>query len=137
MALTRKEIDERWRKAHPEQHREKVRKWAATNPEQHHARNKKWEQEHPEQHLETRRKAYVKLRAKRRQEAIIALGGVCLTCQCVDVRCLQIDHIIPIKGKRMNDTTFYNSIIRGMIENLQVLCANCHAIKTYENGESR
>jgi hypothetical protein len=37
----------------------------------------------------------------------------------------------------MNDTTFYVSIIRGNRENLQVLCANCHAIKTYENGESR
>jgi 5-methylcytosine-specific restriction endonuclease McrA len=110
----------RWKKVHPEKNREQARRWA---------------HEHPE-YLEARRKAHARRMVKLRQEAVEALGGVCVGCQCSDIRCLQIDHIIPLKGqKRIAVSTFYLSVIRGAVENLQVLCANCHAIKTYdENG---
>jgi 5-methylcytosine-specific restriction endonuclease McrA len=74
---------------------------------------------------------------ERRKEALVVLGGQCIQCQCQDARCLQIDHIIPLQGKRrVAHKTLYLNVLRGKTENLQVLCANCHAIKTYhEDGE--
>jgi hypothetical protein len=66
-----------------------------------------------------------------RVQAIRVLGGACVQCQCTDIRCLQIDHIIPIGKKREHRDVLYKRVIRGNTENLQVLCACCHAIKTY------
>jgi hypothetical protein len=61
------------------------------------------------------------------------LGGKCVRCQCADERCLEIDHIVPVREKRIkNRIAFHRSILRGNVENLQVLCACCHAIKTRE-----
>ena len=115
---------------------EGVKKWAKTHPEKHREQVKKWASEHPEQYQETRRKAYTKRMDKLRQDAIDALGGACVNCQRKDIRCLQIDHVIPLKGgQRIRVEIFYRSIVQGLTENLQVLCANCHAIETYyENG---
>lgn len=72
--------------------------------------------------------------------ALIVLGGQCVKCGYVgNIDALQIDHIKPIGGEAKrrkgasssyNQTAFYRSIIDGLRENLQVLCANCHAIKT-------
>ncbi len=119
------------------QNNENAKRWTRNHPEKHSAMVKKWEQENPERHREIRKQANNKHRAKLRQRAIAAMGGVCIRCQCDDIRCLQIDHIIPIKGERVVYTKFYYSIIQGDTTNLQLLCANCHAIKTYENGDSR
>ena len=116
---------------------ENVKRWAKNHPEQHWAMVRKWEQENPERLREIRRQTRAKHRGELRQKAIGALGGVCMYCQCNDMRCLQIDHIVPIRGKRVANTSLYCSILRGEVGNLQLLCANCHAIKTYENGESR
>jgi hypothetical protein len=110
---------------------EKQKRWARNNPEKHHVMVKKWEQDNPERAREMHRKSLKKLRAKLRQEAITLLGGQCVQCQCNDIRCLQIDHVLPCKGKRLVTYQFYRSIIQGQTDNLQVLCANCHAIKTY------
>ena len=71
-----------------------------------------------------------------KQQAIALLGGKCVRCQLDDIRCLQIDHIIPIRGDRSTyGVKLYRNLVQGgSTENLQVLCANCHAIKTYEDG---
>jgi 5-methylcytosine-specific restriction endonuclease McrA len=70
-----------------------------------------------------------------KQEAITILGGKCLRCGCDDMRCLEIDHIVPVRGDRsVYGVKLYRSVTHGNTENLQVLCANCHAIKTYEDG---
>jgi 5-methylcytosine-specific restriction endonuclease McrA len=113
----------RWVKAHPEKHREMVRSWEKANPEKR---------------REISRRSQARRLAKARQEAITCLGGICKQCGCTDIRCLQIDHMIPLRGiKRMGTLDFYRSIVQGKRENLQILCANCHAIKTYyENGEN-
>ena len=137
MALTSTERSKRWREAHPGYHNEKVKEWNTAHPEQRLANVKKWKKENPERNRENQRKSHAKRLLRYRQEAIVLLGGECAQCQCKDIRCLQIDHIIPLQGKqRIVSETFYRSIIQGLTENLQVLCANCHAIKTYyENGE--
>ena len=117
---------------------EKQRRWANNHPEKHYALVKKWEQENPEHAREIHRKARKKYRLRLRQEAIALLGGRCVQCQCDDIRCLQIDHIIPLNGgQRILSETFYKRIIQGQTENLQVLCANCHAIKTYYEEEGQ
>lgn len=64
------------------------------------------------------------------------LGGKCARCAISDYRCLQIDHIKPIlrartdipRGQRTVSEVYMD---REDIENLQVLCANCHFIKTF------
>ncbi len=116
---------------------EKQKSWARNHPEKHRAMVRKWEQDNPERYRETRKKWKIKWVEELRLGALNALGGQCVQCQCKDTRCLQIDHIVPLQGKaRSAYTTLYRSIIDGSTENLQVLCANCHAIKTYyENGE--
>jgi 5-methylcytosine-specific restriction endonuclease McrA len=136
VALTSTERSKRWREAHPEYHREKAKKWNAEHHEQRLASVRKWKQENPERVREMRRKSHAKIASQLRKEAIALLGDQCIQCQCSDVRCLQIDHIIPLRGKqRLITASFYRSIIQGLTENLQILCANCHAIKTYyENG---
>lgn len=65
------------------------------------------------------------------------LGGKCQVCGNSDHRVLQFDHIDPT-SKIAKVTTFFNRKNRTLlIEELkkcQLLCANCHAIKTYEEG---
>ena len=99
---------------------------------------KRWVKAHPDKHREISRRSQARRLAKARREAITCLGGICKQCGCTDIRCLQIDHMIPLRGiKRMGTLDFYRSIVQGKRENLQILCANCHAIKTfYENGEN-
>jgi 5-methylcytosine-specific restriction endonuclease McrA len=115
---------------------EKQKRWARNNPEKHRAMVRRWKQDNPEKVREMRRKSHAIRGASLREQAIELLGGQCVQCHCKDIRCLQIDHITPLKGERRLITiTFYSSIVQGKRENLQILCANCHAIKTYyENG---
>jgi 5-methylcytosine-specific restriction endonuclease McrA len=57
------------------------------------------------------------------------LGGKCVRCGNDDYRVLEFDHIEELRGKpRVPIRTL---IRRGEVENLQILCANCHSIKTW------
>lgn len=69
-----------------------------------------------------------------RQKAIQTLGGVCVRCGYADARALEIDHIEPLRNskRQLSQAQMLVDILRGNIDNLQLLCANCHAIKTYE-----
>ena len=72
---------------------------------------------------------------KSRLGALIALGGKCAYCgYCKDDTALQIDHVVPLldheRKSIRSQRPFYRRIINGERDNLQVLCANCHAIKT-------
>lgn len=77
---------------------------------------------------------------QRRLDLIEILGGMeCRECGNYDERVLQIDHIFG-NGQEMplNKTEimeFYISNPDVAFEELQVLCANCHIIKTLENGD--
>lgn len=64
------------------------------------------------------------------------LGGRCSECGEDDFRCLQIDHIKPIlrvnKNTEAGNATVMNVYMDRMdVEDLQVLCANCHAKKSF------
>ncbi|MBA3678912.1 HNH endonuclease [Candidatus Saccharibacteria bacterium] len=84
-------------------------------------------------------KAYLKRKYRnrhiRRRNAVLKLlGGACVDCGNNDLRVQQIDHTQPIllSSKRRTLTQMFPSILRGdePINNLQLLCANCHMIKT-------
>lgn len=74
-------------------------------------------------------------RAKLRNAALALLGGKCNKCGFADPRALEFDHIVPhgLPRDRWNRASHYvhKDVIAGD-KNVQLLCANCHAIKTHE-----
>jgi len=113
-----------------EYQREYQRKYYHKNKEREQERKQQWYASHP-----TYLRSYAQRRNIRlRQNAIRLLGGACAHCHCTDMRCLEIDHIIPVGSKkRVHRDILHRSILRGNTDNLQVLCACCHAIKTYKS----
>lgn len=80
-----------------------------------------------------------KQRLERKKKAIEILGGKCKRCGYHEnIAALQIDHIepqcLPRNHGTWNGGRAINLLARGLIskKGLQLLCANCHAIKTYE-----
>lgn len=72
-----------------------------------------------------------------RQLAVDTLGGQCVVCGIEDVRCLEIDHIDgggSEERARLSKNAIHKRIIDGA-PGYQLLCANHHSIKTYENGD--
>ena len=71
-----------------------------------------------------------------RHKAIMTMGGRCERCSFDIEDALQIDHIVPINRRtcgiigRNGTWTMYTKIVDGDLTNVQLLCANCHAIKT-------
>lgn len=83
-----------------------------------------------------------KAKYKARQQAIIAaLGGKCIECGISDLRVLEIDHIDPAIKQRPKHRQYPLNVRVVLWEkemgNLQVLCANCHRIKTHEQTWAR
>jgi 5-methylcytosine-specific restriction endonuclease McrA len=63
----------------------------------------------------------------------------CVRCGYSDIRALDFDHINPASkiksiGRLMNGTASIE-LLMTEIEKCQVLCANCHRIKTLENND--
>ena len=76
----------------------------------------------------------------KRQEIIDILGGhICKHCGNDDPRVLQIDHVwgngqdMPLSKTWVLDFYIENQHIT--VEELQILCCNCHRIKSLENGD--
>lgn len=72
-----------------------------------------------------------------RMRTLGALGGRCVKCGFSDERALEIDHVDGLEcGSRNHRKTKvkYRAILAGVIplREVQILCANCHAIKTRE-----
>lgn len=73
---------------------------------------------------------------ERKKEIIEKLGNKCVKCGNSDIRCLDINHIDRTKKGRPKNKT-YNMQFRlrewsENINNLELLCANCHRIHTYK-----
>lgn len=71
-------------------------------------------------------------RASVRRQAHRALGSTCCDCGIADERVLQIDHIDG-GGRADRAGRGYLAILRAVAAGepgFQLLCANCHAIKT-------
>ena len=48
----------------------------------------------------------------------------CQKCGYKDIRIMEVDHIVELKGENRNDPN------NNTLENLQTLCPNCHRLKT-------
>lgn len=82
------------------------------------------------------RASRVRYRTRIRLAAIAFLGGVCVRCGIDDERVLQFDHIDGSgRYEKKRSDTWYLSVVRDDRKDLQLLCANCHVIKTRESGE--
>ena len=76
-----------------------------------------------------------------RAQAIERLGGRCVHCGLRDERVLQFDHIVPLArtGERRERVS---RIVKEVLTDpraglrYQLLCANCHCIKTYQGLEA-
>lgn len=79
-----------------------------------------------------------KLNLSNKLKAIEILGGKCSVsdCQITDFRCLEFDHIKPELRKPgiSSATRTAAQIVNGTLTKdiVQLLCANHHAIKTYQ-----
>jgi hypothetical protein len=87
-------------------------------------------------------------RAIRKAKAIAMLGGKCNRCGYNEnIAALQIDHIEPLRRKyeeKRKDALTTGSNLARMIANgsielstVQLLCANCHCIKTHEEDRHK
>ncbi len=83
---------------------------------------------------------------KWKQAAFVALGGKCNRCGEPDCRVLQVDHVngdgAIERGKYNNSYTHdlsnslrYREWFFSHLDRYQLLCANCHVLKSLENDE--
>lgn len=73
---------------------------------------------------------------ERKIDLIKKLGGKCVKCGISDIRVLDINHKDPLKKERPTDRK-YNWTRRFKewnknFNNIELLCANCHRIHTWE-----
>jgi len=80
-----------------------------------------------------------KQRAKYKIMVLEMFGGGCMMCGFNNILALQLDHIIPLrrgcdKSRGVDSgTALWRKVAVGILpkEDVQLLCANCHAIKTH------
>ena len=77
-----------------------------------------------------------------RLEILVLLGGVCTRCGFSDRRALEVDHVygggkLGRLGGQIDGSPQTIRIVKSHPDQFQLLCANCHKIKTYENGDYR
>ena len=78
----------------------------------------------------------------RKVRAARMLGGRCQGegCNVTDIRLLQFDHVIPIlrnDGRRgITAENAHREILSGGKHKYQLLCANCHMIKTQRDKDA-
>jgi hypothetical protein len=75
-------------------------------------------------------------------KAMLSLGMKCAKCDISDFRVLQFDHKNNDgaaergrnKSSHKNSYVMFKAIINGERTDIQLLCANCHMLKTFENS---
>lgn len=124
--------------------RERARDHYAKNRDDILAKKSVWKRNNP-YYLMRERMRIAGVRRSRRVSAIAILGGKCLHCGYADERALQFDHKTPVRRKS-NTTrnhggcllpTEFRAIINRETHDIQLLCANCHAIKTADDRAAR
>jgi 5-methylcytosine-specific restriction endonuclease McrA len=90
------------------------------------------------------RKWQAEQRRKRKLKVIVLLGGKCNRCSYAGhPAAFQLDHILPLlrpsRTVRSAGSTTWDAVARGQIilDEVQLLCANCHAIKTFEEDRKK
>lgn len=89
---------------------------------------------------EWQRQRQIRVHKQHREIVLEMFGSKCVRCGYDEnTRALQLDHIVPVLRKygtrfTVDGNMTWRELATGKIttENIQILCANCHAIKTYE-----
>lgn len=81
-------------------------------------------------------------KARKRAEIIASLGSVCVKCGYSDVRALQIDHVNcdGYLDRHRSGGSYYSYLLKQIQirpDDFQLLCANCHVIKTATEQAAR
>jgi 5-methylcytosine-specific restriction endonuclease McrA len=82
-----------------------------------------------------RKKSKKKSRQKRKLEAIQYLGGKCMDCGNTDTRVLEFDHAKVRRNGRYTIASYLQGSwerLRPHLDECELVCANCHAIRTAE-----
>lgn len=116
---------------------ERAARWRANNPEKVIEVRKRFQEKMrlagASTYFPEKRKAY-------RDAALSALGGVCCECGFDDWRILHIDHVngdgAEHRRKLSSGYAYYREIIADESGRFQLLCPNCHALKTLEEGKT-
>jgi hypothetical protein len=85
------------------------------------------------------RARYARYALKIKERVYTQYGNRCKQCGFDDRRAMQLDHVRgggskERKEKRWSNASVYSDALKNP-EKYQLLCANCNAIKRYENGE--
>ena len=89
---------------------------------------------HREKTNANRRESYRKQYAQIKLEIFAALGNKCIECGNEDLRVLQVDHVDGgghAHRKASGSSIKYWMSVMKDLSPYQLLCANCHAIKTW------
>jgi hypothetical protein len=154
MALTRKQINQRYYAAHRDQERDRVKKYRQSlSPEKKLQQGRRQTQNRDPNTLSFQKRIrgdYSRDYARRQRRAVVAyLGGKCsnLICRwlnfdgstgCADPDMLHVDH--PKGGgckerKELGIYAFYNKVLQSKSGEYQLLCANCNFKKRWTNHE--
>jgi hypothetical protein len=143
------EYSTRYNKQHPELHRRRALEYARRNQVKIRAYSKSYRKAHPEKthayyvaNLKKLRSYYRAWRGRVRLEAIKRLGGKCALCGHSQIHALEIDHIVPLRRARRRgfdkSSRIELDLSRGFrLTEFQLLCANCHAVRTWRQRLSR
>ena len=102
---------------------ERSKIWKANNPDKVKATRRNYKLRHPKSEAEWQK--------KRQIEVYNSLSNKCALCGYNILVALQIDHINPADKKSKRD--WMNK--KYDLNKLQLLCENCHAIKTYSENK--
>lgn len=139
--LAHKDKTQEYQKKYRQAHRNKMmkynREYYQRNKEHHLVLDQQWKEKNKEKMLQYNHQYQKNRRERIRKASLDLLGEKCCQCGITDSRVLQIDHIFndgKVDRKDTRDTQVRLEKIIKYPEKYQLLCANCHAIKTYEFG---
>jgi 5-methylcytosine-specific restriction endonuclease McrA len=137
--VKRKAYNQQYNETHRDQIAEVGRWYREGRREQLAERGRRYREEHRDS-INAQKRVETKLtRWVGKMEVIERLGGVCRNCGYKDdLRALQVDHVDPAT-KTMGLSGLGRFALKGglppfvirELEKCQLLCANCHAIKTH------